>query len=96
MFKTTSTLVVFAFAAFATASPALAQSERNGQFQHAGTTYSFVEKVNERGVRVISGRSGDGRSFRLFVEGRTVRGMFNGNPVTFGLNEVQPLKVAVR
>ncbi|MBC2670509.1 hypothetical protein ACFOON_03050 [Novosphingobium piscinae] len=96
MTKMTFAAKTFAVATFAFGAATMAQAEATGQFQHAGTTYTYVERTSSKGQRVISGSASDGRSFRLIVGQRLVRGTFNGNPVAFSLAEVERTKIAMR
>jgi len=82
-------LSIFAFAAAAVpaaiilASPASAEPDRNGSFEHDG--YTYVYKVRDQGeAQLIQGRRyPDGAAFSLRVRNGMVSGVSNGASVSF-------------
>lgn len=85
----------FAYAAFAAFLPVSAHASEVSTFSAAGTTYEYTTKV-VNGRTIISGKTSDGKSFRLHVGATAVSGEFGGQPVRFQRAEARGAQVAVR
>ena len=85
----------FAYAAFAAFLPISAHASEVTSFTAAGTSYEYTTKV-VNGHTVITGKTGDGKAFRLRVGDTFVVGEFGGQPVRFQRTEARGAEVAVR
>lgn len=85
----------FAYAAFAAFVPVAAQAAETVTFTADNTTYHYTTTV-VHGQTIISGKSSDGKAFRLRVSDNTVVGEFGGQPVRFQRAEARGAQVAVR
>lgn len=80
-------LILTAAAVFSLSAPAHAEEAHS--FTHEGAAYDYI--VTQKGETKVIAGTRDGKRFRLTVRGDRVRGTLGGQPVSFGLDEVQPL-----
>lgn len=85
----------FAYAAFAAFLPISAHAAEVSTFTAGGTSYAYTTKV-VNGRTIISGKTSDGKAFRLTVGERAVSGEFGGQPVHFQRADARGEQVAVR
>jgi len=78
-----------ALAATAVSAPALASTE-SSSFKHEGVEYSYAVK-NVGSKKIVTGTSSNGEPFRLMITDTRVRGTYNGRPVSFSRENVEPL-----
>lgn len=85
----------FAYAAFAAFLPVSAHAAEPTSFSADGTKYEYTTKV-VNGHTVITGKTSDGKAFRLRVGDTAVVGEFGGQPVRFQRTDARSAQVAIR
>lgn len=84
--------IAFSLALVATAfsAPAMAADKESTTFSHDGIEYSYeVKSVGSK--QLVTGTASTGDSFRLLISDKYVRGTYDGQPVSFSRDSVEPL-----
>lgn len=85
----------FAYAAFTAFLPVAAHAADKTTFSQDGIRYEYTTSV-VNGRTVISGKTSEGKAFRLRVGETAVVGEFGGQPVRFLRAEARGAQVAIR
>jgi len=74
----------------AVAAPSVASAKDTETFKHDDVSYDYeVQAVGSK--TLVKGTTSQGDSFRLLISDKRVRGTYDGQPVSFSRDSVEPL-----
>ncbi|WP_333836846.1 hypothetical protein [Novosphingobium sp.] len=84
-----------AAAAVLVAAPAVASAQTSDQFAYKGVSYAYTTET-KGDEQIVRGTAYAGKvPFELHIRKKNVQGTFNDRPVTFTLDDVKKLGIAV-